>query len=112
MSSTTNEKELIELKIDGDLKESFWLTSKKFTKFVQIEPEISATSSVKSDFFFTLLSMFLLPLLSDFPGPIKTLIMSLILVPSMAFFYIPFVNKKFSRMYFLTLSSTVMQDSR
>lgn len=43
----------------------------------------------------TLLSMFLLPLLSDFPGPIKTLVMSLILVPSMAFFYIPFVNKKF-----------------
>jgi antibiotic biosynthesis monooxygenase (ABM) superfamily enzyme len=43
----------------------------------------------------TLLSMTLVPLLSDFPGPIRTLIMSLILVPLMAFFYIPYINKRF-----------------
>jgi len=43
----------------------------------------------------TILSMTILPLMQDFPGPIKTLTMSLILVPLMAFFYIPFIQKKF-----------------
>lgn len=43
----------------------------------------------------TLLSMFLLPFLSSFPAPVKAMIMSFILVPSMAFFYIPFINKRF-----------------
>ena len=43
----------------------------------------------------TILSMTVLPLLSGLPGPIRTLIMSLILVPLMAYFYIPFINKRF-----------------
>lgn len=43
----------------------------------------------------TLLSMTLLPLMSSFPAPLKTLVMSLILVPLMAFLYIPFINKRF-----------------
>lgn len=43
----------------------------------------------------TLLSMFLLPFLSNFPAPVKTLILSFILVPLMAFVYIPFISKRF-----------------
>lgn len=43
----------------------------------------------------TLLSMTLLPYLMELPGPVRTLIMSLILVPLMAFFYIPYINKRF-----------------
>ncbi len=43
----------------------------------------------------TLLSMTVLPLLMDLPGPLRTLIMSLILVPLMAYFYIPYINKRF-----------------
>jgi len=43
----------------------------------------------------TLLSIFLLPLMANFPAPAKTLIMSLILVPLMAFGWIPFINKRF-----------------
>lgn len=43
----------------------------------------------------TLLSIFLLPLLSDLVAPLKTLCMTLILVPLMAFVYIPFINKRF-----------------
>lgn len=43
----------------------------------------------------TILSYLLVPLMSDFPAPLRTLVMSLILVPVMAFFYIPFINKRF-----------------
>jgi antibiotic biosynthesis monooxygenase (ABM) superfamily enzyme len=43
----------------------------------------------------TLLSMFLLPQLVIFPAPIRTLIMTLILVPLMAYFYIPLISKRF-----------------
>lgn len=45
----------------------------------------------------TLLSMTLVPSLRAFniPAYLVTLIMSLILVPLMAFVYIPFINKKF-----------------
>lgn len=43
----------------------------------------------------TLLSITLLPYLMELPGPVRTLIMSLILVPLMAFFYIPYINKRF-----------------
>jgi antibiotic biosynthesis monooxygenase (ABM) superfamily enzyme len=43
----------------------------------------------------TLLSVFLLPLLADLAAPLKTLCMTLILVPLMAFVYIPFINKRF-----------------
>jgi len=43
----------------------------------------------------TILSMTVLPLLSSLPAPLRTLIMSLILVPLMAYFYIPFINKRF-----------------
>lgn len=43
----------------------------------------------------TLLSVTVLPLLKDFPAPLRTLVMSLILVPVMAFWYIPFINKRF-----------------
>ncbi len=43
----------------------------------------------------TLLSTIILPMMTNFPGPLKTLVMSLILVPLMAFFYIPFINKRF-----------------
>lgn len=43
----------------------------------------------------TLLSMTVLPYLMDFPAPVRTLILSLILVPLMAFIYIPFINKRF-----------------
>lgn len=43
----------------------------------------------------TLLSLVVLPLLTGFHPAIKTLIMTLILVPIMAFFYIPFISKRF-----------------
>jgi antibiotic biosynthesis monooxygenase (ABM) superfamily enzyme len=43
----------------------------------------------------TFLSMLLIPLIIEYPAPVRTLIMSLILVPLMAFFYIPFINKRF-----------------
>ena len=43
----------------------------------------------------TSLSMLLLPLMADFHGALKTLVMSFVLVPLMAFFYIPFINKRF-----------------
>lgn len=43
----------------------------------------------------TLLSITIIPLMGDFPGPLRTLVVSLILVPVMAFFYIPFINKRF-----------------
>jgi antibiotic biosynthesis monooxygenase (ABM) superfamily enzyme len=43
----------------------------------------------------TFLSVTIVPLLSDFPGPLRTLVLSLILVPVMAFFYIPFINRRF-----------------
>jgi len=43
----------------------------------------------------TLLSMTLIPLLADLPPPLRTLIISLLLVSIMAFFYIPFINKRF-----------------
>ena len=43
----------------------------------------------------TILSMTVLPLLSGLVPPLRTLIMSLILVPIMAYFYIPFINKRF-----------------
>lgn len=43
----------------------------------------------------TTLSMFLLPMMTSLAGPLKTLIMSFVLVPLMAFFYIPFINKRF-----------------
>ena len=39
--------------------------------------------------------MTLFPLLVNFPAPVRTLIMSLILVPLMAFFYLPYINKRF-----------------
>lgn len=43
----------------------------------------------------TILSATVLPLMIDLPAPLKTLVMSLILVPIMAWFYIPYINKKF-----------------
>lgn len=45
----------------------------------------------------TLLSMTLVPFFREFnlPPYMITLVMSLILVPLMAFVYIPFINKKF-----------------
>jgi antibiotic biosynthesis monooxygenase (ABM) superfamily enzyme len=43
----------------------------------------------------TILSITLIPLLDGLPGPMRSLIVSLILVPVMAFFYIPFINKRF-----------------
>lgn len=43
----------------------------------------------------TLLTMLVIPFLIDLPIPLRTLIISLVLVPLMAFFYIPFINKKF-----------------
>lgn len=43
----------------------------------------------------TILSIIVLPPLMLFPAPLRTFVMSLILVPLMAFFYIPFVNKYF-----------------
>ena len=43
----------------------------------------------------TLLSIFLMPHLQNLVPPMRTLIVSLILVPLMAYFYIPFVNKRF-----------------
>ncbi|TXB63920.1 hypothetical protein FRY74_11745 [Vicingus serpentipes] len=43
----------------------------------------------------TILSLILLPNINDFHPALKTLIMSLILVVVMAWFYIPFINKKF-----------------
>ena len=43
----------------------------------------------------TLLSMTLLPMMNGIAAPLRTLIMSLILVPLMAWFYIPYINKRF-----------------
>lgn len=43
----------------------------------------------------TLLSFLIFPFLIEFPIPVRTLVMSLILVPVMAFFYIPYINKRF-----------------
>lgn len=43
----------------------------------------------------TIISLTVLPMLIDFPSPVKTLVVSLILVPIMAFLYIPFINKHF-----------------
>lgn len=43
----------------------------------------------------TFLSMTVLPNLMGLPAPLRTLIMSFILVPLMAFLYIPFINKYF-----------------
>jgi antibiotic biosynthesis monooxygenase (ABM) superfamily enzyme len=43
----------------------------------------------------TLLSALLIPLMVDFAMPLRTLVLSLILVSIMAFFYIPFINKRF-----------------
>lgn len=43
----------------------------------------------------TFLSIVLLPLLQNLHPALKTLVMSCILVPIMAFFYIPFINKRF-----------------
>ena len=43
----------------------------------------------------SLLSITLFPLLVDFPGPLRNLIVSGILVPSMVWFYIPFISKRF-----------------
>jgi len=43
----------------------------------------------------TLLSTILIPLMAELSVPLRTLVLSLILVPAMAFFYIPFINKRF-----------------
>ncbi|PBQ31325.1 hypothetical protein CNR22_05960 [Sphingobacteriaceae bacterium] len=43
----------------------------------------------------TIISITILPMLVDFPAPLRTLVVSVILVPVMAFFYIPFINKRF-----------------
>ncbi|MEI6019943.1 MAG: hypothetical protein WCR21_02350 [Bacteroidota bacterium] len=43
----------------------------------------------------TILSMTVLPLLTALVPPLRTLVMSLILVPIMAYFYIPYINKRF-----------------
>jgi antibiotic biosynthesis monooxygenase (ABM) superfamily enzyme len=43
----------------------------------------------------TILSMTVLPYLTILPPPLRTLVMSLILVPLMAYFYIPYINKRF-----------------
>ena len=43
----------------------------------------------------TLLSSLLIPLMAELSVPLRTLVLSLILVPVMAFFYIPFINKRF-----------------
>ena len=43
----------------------------------------------------TILSIVLIPYIIDFPAPIRTLIITLVLVPLMSFFYIPFINKRF-----------------
>jgi len=43
----------------------------------------------------TLISLFLLPQLQFLPGPLRTLSISLILVPLMVWFYIPFAHKRF-----------------
>ncbi len=45
----------------------------------------------------TLLSETLNPLMNDYPVPLRTFITSIILVPLMAFFYIPFINKRFCK---------------
>ncbi len=44
----------------------------------------------------TLLNYFLIPFLMDLALPIRTLIFTFILVPLMAWVYIPFINKHFS----------------
>lgn len=43
----------------------------------------------------TLLSLFVLPLLQNIAAPLRTLFFSLILVPLMVWFWIPFVHKHF-----------------
>lgn len=43
----------------------------------------------------TFLSSVIVPLMIDFPVPLRTLVISLILVPIMAFFYIPYIQKRF-----------------
>ncbi len=43
----------------------------------------------------TILSMLLIPNLTFLPIPLRTLAVSLILVPLMAFLYIPYVNRRF-----------------
>ena len=43
----------------------------------------------------TIISMTVLPYLKDFHPAIRTLIITLILVPLMAYLYIPYINKRF-----------------
>lgn len=43
----------------------------------------------------TLLSLTLLPLMTNLAAPLRTLIITLILVPLMAYGWIPFINKRF-----------------
>lgn len=43
----------------------------------------------------TLISFVVVPLLIDYAIPLRTLIVTLILVPVMVYFYIPFINKRF-----------------
>jgi antibiotic biosynthesis monooxygenase (ABM) superfamily enzyme len=45
--------------------------------------------------FFSLLSMLLMPFMTNLHPLFKNLIMSLILVPIMSWYYIPFINKKY-----------------
>ncbi len=47
----------------------------------------------------TVLSRFLFPLLDGFAAPVKTLVMTAILVPIMAYWYIPFINKRFYKWF-------------
>lgn len=43
----------------------------------------------------TILSLMIFPLLDGFHDIVRTLVMTLILVPIMAYWYIPFMNKQF-----------------
>lgn len=43
----------------------------------------------------TILSRLIFPLLADYPAIMRTLVMTIILVPLMAYWYIPFMNKQF-----------------
>ncbi len=43
----------------------------------------------------TILSLLLFPLMADFPALVRTAVLTLVLVPIMAWWYIPFMHKRF-----------------
>ena len=43
----------------------------------------------------TLLNYVFMPFMTDLAIPLRTLVLSVILVPVMAYLYIPFINRKF-----------------